>query len=154
MTMDRRQKEALDRHITGNYGEDQYPADAEADETAAERKFTQSIGQPDPVSALAKTPPPTPVLPEQKSKGEPGLMRVVVDGTTHPIHDGVPSLSAVVSDPEGHLAEIQIAALGNGELNVVIAGIYWRGEDPAGNLLLRVYPDNGDKTKKPRRTGR
>lgn len=36
--MNNREKEALDRHITGNYGEDQFPSDEELEMTEQQEK--------------------------------------------------------------------------------------------------------------------
>jgi hypothetical protein len=65
-------------------------------------------------------------------------MRVVVDGTTHPIHDDSPSLGAVARDPEGHLTEVQVADLGNGELNIIVFGNTRVDHDHRGNLRIHV----------------
>lgn len=66
-------------------------------------------------------------------------MRVMVDGTTHPVHDEVPSLSARVDDGSG-VTEIQIADMGD-YAHVVAAGRVEQWTDERGFLHLRVYPE-------------
>jgi len=67
-------------------------------------------------------------------------MRVTVDGTTHPIHDRVSSLKAVLVYASGEIAEVQVAKT-KGALNVVIAGDHEiLRNDKNGYLTIRVWP--------------
>lgn len=65
-------------------------------------------------------------------------LRVVVDGTSHSIHDDVPSMSATLRyAPE--VAEVQIARVGF-ELVVIVAGDVEISRDQRGFLRLSVQP--------------
>jgi hypothetical protein len=67
-------------------------------------------------------------------------MRVTVDGTTHPIHDNVPSMSATLVYATGEIAEVQIA-LHKGTLVVIAAGDVEFSRTPRENFArLQVFP--------------
>jgi hypothetical protein len=84
-------------------------------------------------------------------------MRVVVDGSQHPIHDDSPSLGAVATDPDGHLVEVQVADLGDGSLNIIVSGLTAVDRDHRGNLRIHVVSTAtvlpADKRLWPRRVG-
>lgn len=66
-------------------------------------------------------------------------LRVVVDGTTHPIHDDVRTMSATLRYAPNEVAEIQIARAGS-ELVVIVAGDVVIDRDQRGHLRLMVAP--------------
>lgn len=87
---------------------------------------------------------------EGPSKGTPGLMRVSIGARPEErtaVHtqngirvDNAVSLKVTASDPEGHLVEVQIAALGNGELNIIVFGANDVGTDGRGDLRIHAWP--------------
>jgi hypothetical protein len=62
----------------------------------------------------------------------------LIEGEFNADDDNV--VQIVASDDEGHLCEIQVAHLGNGELNVIIFGSKSVDMDPRGNTRIHVWP--------------
>lgn len=66
-------------------------------------------------------------------------MRVQVDGTTHPIHDGATGVNVTLTFASGEIAQVQVAKVGS-ELVLIVAGDIATDQDPRGNFRARIAP--------------
>lgn len=95
---------------------------------AARLRTTGERGMP------AATTPPSPWV------GSRIGLRIVVDGTTHPIHDDATGAKVTLVYATGETAEVQVVKAG-AELVVIVAGTVDQDRDSRGNVRLRVFPD-------------
>ena len=66
--------------------------------------------------------------------------RIVVDGTTHPIHDDATGVTMSLVLDDATAATVQIAHVGL-QLVVIVLGDVDQGRDARGNLRLIVSPN-------------